>query len=149
MIFMAETEKGKPVFRTAAPPKQKKVVKSHTYDPCLADWITEEARRRGVSASAFVEQVMNEERTGQKATPEILQGGARVEHLTDLYPREGKLHISSSAIFPEKGPSFGWPHPCEGPADEFVERGIHTFNPRCGGCVNLAASGVPGVYRGA
>lgn len=144
---MAEPEKGEPVFRTATP-KDKKIVKSHTFDPPVAKWIAAEAGRTGVSESALVNQTMEEKRTGQKATPEILQGGARVEHLTDFNPREGTLHISSSAIFPEKGPSFGWPHPCEGSADEFVERGIHSFNPRCGGCVNLAASGVPGVYRG-
>ncbi len=146
---MNETEKPRRVFRTGTGRTRKVVAKTYAVDPDVADRVQQEAERRGLSPSCLMREIAEEAIARIESVPAILRDGCRVEHLTSINPTEGKLFITSSAIHPTSGsgPPFGWPHLCEGPMDEYVERGMHEFNVRCGGCVNLAASGVPGVFR--
>ncbi len=144
---MAETEKGKPVFRTATP-RDKKIVKSHTFDPRVAEWLEAEAEQRGVSQSALLRQILNEERAGKKVVPKILRGDCRIVHMTSINRAENRLYLTSSGVYPEAGPPFGVPHEAEGRMEEFIEKGLHAFDPKCEGCKFLAASrALPGVFR--
>lgn len=149
----ATEKKGPPVFRTADYPRKKKIG-AHSWDPDDLDWIDEQACKRGMSKSAFLREVVEEARGGQKAVPAILRGDARVIHLTSLNPQEGKVFMTSSGIYPGpgEGPPIGVPCDAEGKLSEFesIVQGLHAFDSGCVGCQFLVANSqiLPGVYRG-
>ncbi len=141
-VHMGETEKRR-VFRTATGQSRKVFPKTYAVDRDVADRVKTEAERRGVSQSCLMREIAEDGIVRMESVPAILRGGCKIEHLISVDPVEGKFILSSSGIYPtDGGPPFGWPHPCEAAVGEFVQKGIHEFSARCGGCVHLASSGM-------
>ena len=134
------------VYREGTPKK----VAAHNWDASDLEWANAEAERKGISRSAVLRRLVKEARARKGNVPEILRGDCRIVHLVNVNRVEDLQYLNSSGIFPPKGAGapFSVPHDAVGGTDEFIEQGLHSFDPTCCGCRFLAASRMlPPVLR--